>query len=83
MSAPKKPPKLHLTRRDEILTELGLRADSGDNRFTDRGDKLSPLPKTTADVTGDNLSPVKTTADVAAELGMDERTAQRRKPAHR
>lgn len=57
----------HLTRRDEILRQLGLRADSGDNRFTDRGDKLSPLPKTTA--------------DVAAELGMDERTAQRRKQA--
>jgi len=54
------------TRRDEILTALGVRAP--DHR-PEKGDNLSPLPKTTA--------------DVAAELGMDERTAQRRKPAHR
>jgi len=55
----------HLSRRDEILTALGVRAESGDNRFTDRGESDSPLPKTTS--------------DVAAEVGLSERTAQQRK----
>jgi len=70
------------TARQAVAWLKELRAEVGQGRPLENGDNLSPL-KTTADVTGDNLSPVKTTADVAAELGMDERTAQRRKPAHR
>jgi len=54
-----------MPRRDEILTEMGARAESGDNRFTDRGESDSPLPKTTA--------------AIAAEVGLSERTAQQRK----
>ena len=46
----------HLRRRDEILTELGVRAP--DHR-PNKGDKLSPLPKTTA--------------AIAAEVGLSER----------
>ncbi|NLG19785.1 MAG: ParB N-terminal domain-containing protein [Fibrobacter sp.] len=55
----------HLRRRDEILADLGVRAEVGENQHTTGGDKLSPPPKTTA--------------DIAAEVGLSERTAQQRK----
>lgn len=53
----------HLLHREELLRELGLRAASGDNRFT-RG---SP----------ETVSPLRT-ADLAAELGLSARTTQQR-----
>jgi ParB family chromosome partitioning protein len=53
-----------ILRRDEILEELGLRKKSGDNRFTDRG-------------AGD--APLQTTADIAKEVGISERTLQENK----
>lgn len=51
-------------RRDEILEELGLRAKSGDNQFT-AGE--------------DNSPPLKTTADIAEEMGLTERVLQQNK----
>jgi ParB family chromosome partitioning protein len=51
-------------RRDEILEELGMRAKQGNNRFTDRG-------------AGD--APLQTTASIAKEVGMSERTLQENK----
>jgi len=51
-------------RREEILEELGLRAKSGDNQFTG-GENNSP--------------PVKTTADMAKEMGVSERVLQQNK----
>jgi N6-adenosine-specific RNA methylase IME4 len=55
----------HLNRRDEVLTEMGMRAKQGDNRFTnDRGAESAPL---------------KTTADIAAEVGIPKRRVQERK----
>ncbi len=53
----------HLLRRDEILTAMGMRAARGDNRYTDRGETVSPL---------------KTSADIANEIGLGERAAQGR-----
>ena len=53
-----------LERRDEILTELGERAKVGQGR-----------PKEN----GDNLSPLKTTEDIAKEVGLGKKTAKRRK----
>lgn len=61
----------HLTRRDEILKALGLRADQSNKGLAGKY----------AGVTGENFSPVKTTADIAAEVGISERTAQMRKQA--
>ena len=54
----------HLRRRDEILAELGVRAESGAqpgnaNAAKNEGDKLSPS--------------FRTTADIAAEVGLSER----------
>ena len=57
-----------LERRDEILTELGERAKVGQGR-----------PKEN----GDNLSPLKTTEDIAKEVGLGKKTAKRRKGVKR
>lgn len=55
----------HLKRRDEVLAEMGVRAKQGDNRFTNgRGAESAPL---------------KTTAGIAAEVGVSKRRAQERK----
>lgn len=59
----------HLVRRDEILTALGVRAESGTNLVNRTGEIDSPVPKTTA--------------DIAAEVGLTERTAQQRKQVAR
>ena len=61
-----------MPRRDEILTEMGARAESGAqpgnaNAAKNEGDKLSPS--------------FRTTATIAAEVGLSERDAQRRKQA--
>ena len=48
-------------RRDQILTELNLRAKSGDNQFTKRGG--TPGNPT-----------IKTTEDIAAEIGISKST---------
>ena len=48
----------HFLRRDEILKELGLRAQSGTN-LKNMG-------------TGDTVSPVKTTESIAKEVGLSE-----------
>lgn len=54
----------HLSRREEILKARGNRAEQGNNRFTiDRGDTVTPL---------------KTTKDMAQEVGLSERSMQRR-----
>jgi ParB family chromosome partitioning protein len=52
-------------RRDEILEELGLRARRGDNQYT--GGSAGDAP------------PLQTTADIAKEVGMSERTLQENK----
>jgi len=52
----------HALRRDEILDALGLRAKQGDNRFTK--DRLA------------DSAPLQTTADIAKEIGMSERSLQ-------
>lgn len=52
-----------LKERNEILERMGERAESGTN--------LKNLG------TGDNLSPVKTTQDIAAEVGLSKRGLQR------
>ena len=54
----------HAIRRDEILESLGERAKSGDNRFTDRDADSAPL---------------KTTADIAREIGLSKRVLQESK----
>ena len=51
-------------RRDEILAELGLRARRGDNQHTGGGACAAPP---------------QTTADIAKEVGMSERTLQENK----
>lgn len=56
-------------RRDEILIALGQRAESGTNVSNLTGESDSPVPKTTA--------------DIAHEVGLSERTAQQRKQAAR
>ncbi len=53
----------HLQRREEILASLGLRAQRGDNQHSAGGDAASP--------------PL-TTADLAAQMGISERSAQKR-----
>lgn len=54
----------HLYRRNQILEAKGERAKQGDNRFTN--------PR------GDTVTPLKTTAEIAADMGLSERGAQRR-----
>ena len=53
-----------LHRYGEILEELGLRTKQGDNQFLTGGDNI--------------VTTLKTTADVAADMGLKEREAQRR-----
>lgn len=53
----------HLRRQDEIFQEMGLRASSGTNLKNQ-------------DRMGDEIEPVKTTKQIAQEVGMSERTAQ-------
>ncbi len=53
----------HLHRRNELLIELGIRAQRGDNQHAAGGDAGSP--------------PV-TTADIATQMGISERSAQKR-----
>ncbi len=52
-----------LLRRDELLSQLGLRAKAGDNQYN--GSEM--------------ISPPKTTVEIAKEAGMSERTSQQRK----
>lgn len=52
--------------RDQILERLGLRARAGDNQYTQRGGETDSLP-------------VKTTIDLAREIGYTERTFQQGK----
>lgn len=59
-------------RRDEILLELGLRATQANKGNTGK-----------YKITGDNVTPVKTTADIAKEMGVSERTMQREKQISR
>jgi ParB/Sulfiredoxin domain len=54
----------HLLRRDEILRLMQLRAEAGSNQHTLVG--------------SDNLTPPTTTAAIAEQVGLGERTAQRR-----
>lgn len=51
-------------RRDELLTEAGLRAKAGDNQHT-RGSEI--------------ISPPKTTASIAKDIGVTARTVQQEK----
>lgn len=53
----------HLVRREEILKQRGERAQVGDNQFIGGGETVS-LPKTTA--------------DIASEIGLSERSTQQR-----
>lgn len=56
-----------LNRRDAVLAGLGMRREVG------------ALPGTNnREVKGDTVSPFKTTADISAEMGMSERSAQRK-----
>lgn len=55
----------HIKRRDEILSELGARAKQGDNRFTNSRGAIN--------------APLKTTKDIASEIGISERVAQQEK----
>lgn len=55
----------HLNKREEILENLKLRAQSGTNIKNLR--------------TGDTVTPVKTTKEIAEEVGINERSAQRSK----
>ena len=50
--------------RDKILEEMGKRAKSGDNRFSERDAESAPL---------------KTTADIANEIGLSKRVLQENK----
>lgn len=61
----------HLARREEILAAQGLRAQSGfnGNRYTNGYDDT---------LGGITVIPPKTTADIAAEMGVSESTAQQR-----
>jgi len=62
-------------RRDEILEELGLRAKVGQGRPVKNGAGNAPL-KTDR---GAGDAPLQTTADIAREVGMSERTLQENK----
>lgn len=53
-----------IKRRDELLIAYGKRAKSGENRFTDRGEIISPL---------------QTTASIAKDIGVTARTVQQEK----
>ncbi|MBF2000626.1 MAG: ParB N-terminal domain-containing protein [Synechococcales cyanobacterium C42_A2020_086] len=52
--------------RDQILERMGLRAKAGDNQYTQRGGEM-------------NSPPLKTTLELAKEIGYTERTFQQGK----
>jgi ParB-like chromosome segregation protein Spo0J len=52
----------HLFRRNQILEEKGQRAKAGDNQY----------------LGGETVSPPKPTAEIAADMGLSERSAQQR-----
>lgn len=54
-----------ILEREAVLKAMGLRANSGTNLKNGTGDKLTPV--------------TKTTADIATEMGVSERTLQRTK----
>jgi hypothetical protein len=54
--------------RDQILDALGVRAKVGQGR-----------PSLDVEKNGAESAPLKTTADIAADIGMSERTAQKRR----
>lgn len=58
-----------MNRRDELLTAMGVRAKSGDNQFNKEVVSYS--------------TPPKTTKEIAAEIGIGERQAQRMKQVAR
>jgi len=60
-----------LKRYNELLIVKGWRAERGQNRFTDRGEIISGLSD--GDVKENTL---KTTSDLAKEMGVSERTIQ-------
>jgi phage N-6-adenine-methyltransferase len=55
----------HLLRREELLEAKGLRAKPGDNQYNGGGEMVAPPP-------------TATTASIAGEMGMSERSAQMR-----
>lgn len=59
----------HLARREEIMAARGQRAEPGDNQHSGGGELNSP--------------PRKTTAEIAREAGISERTAQHYKQISR
>ena len=68
----------HIQRREEILEVMGLRAKSGTN-LKNLPDNSTPLFDPQSDGTGDTVTPVKTTQSIADEIGLNERSVQRRK----
>jgi DNA modification methylase len=60
-----------IVERENILSELGLRAEHGNNRFTYRGAESAPLQIETTE-----SLPLKTTESIAKEIGMSERSLQ-------
>lgn len=68
----------HIRRREEILAELGIRAVVGQGRPKKIDDELDDDSENDAE--GRTINPeklkLKTTADIAAEMGMGKRTAQ-------
>lgn len=56
----------HLYRRNQILEARGARANQSNKGFTGKY------------VTGETISPVKTTAEIAGDMGLSERSAQQR-----
>jgi ParB family chromosome partitioning protein len=52
-------------KRDEILTQMGIRAKVGDNQYSKGG--------------SDTVTPPKTTEEIAKDMGVSERTLQRDK----
>jgi hypothetical protein len=61
-----------LNERDELLAARGERANTSNKGGTGK-----------YEFTGETVSPVKTTADIATQAGLSERTAQQRKQAAR
>ena len=67
----------HIARREELLEEMGLRAKSGTNLTNLKtGEELPLLP---AEGTGVTVTPVKTTKELAQEIGLSENSFQKRK----
>lgn len=74
----------HLTRREEILAELGRRASIGgqkgnDNAAKNECDNLTPsFFEPEEEPTAQATEPAKTTDEIAAEVGLSTRSTQRR-----